>query len=99
MIARLEREVETLKTENHYLKKNKNPTEIENAELRQRNDALELENQSLQSEIQVMTEENNLLLKEIGSAKQDAVSPKARKLPWYQDILELIQYLREKMHK
>ena len=84
LIARQKKQIEALKTENDYLKKGKNPTEIENANLRQRNDALELENQSLQSEIQVMTEEHNLLVKELKTAKQDAKSPKARKLPWYQ---------------
>ena len=88
LVSRQEKQIKALKTENDYLKKGKNPTEIENANLRQRSDALELENQSLQSEIQVMTEEHNLLVKELGAAKQDAESPKARKLPWYQqDIL------------
>ena len=60
LIARQEKQIEALKTENDYLKRVKTPTQIENANLRQRNDALELENNSLQSEIQVMNEKHNL---------------------------------------
>lgn len=67
LIARQEKQIEALKTENDYLKKVKSPTQIENANLRQRNDALELENQSLQSEIQVMTEKHSLQVRETES--------------------------------
>ena len=56
LIARQEKQIEALKTENDYLKKVKTPTQIENAYLQQRNDALELENNSLKSEIQVINE-------------------------------------------
>ena len=55
LIARQEKQIEALKTENDYLKKVKTPTQIENATLQERNDALELENNSLKSEIQTMT--------------------------------------------
>ena len=67
LMARQEKQIEALKTENDYLKKVKSPTQIENANLRQRNDTLEIENNSLQSEIQVMTEKHNLLILEPGS--------------------------------
>ena len=84
LIARQEKQVEALKTENDYLKKVKNPTEIENANLRQRSDALELENQSLQSEIQVITEKHNLQVEELESdldaTEQDAESAKSQNL-------------------
>ena len=70
LIARQEEQIKALKTENDYLKKDKNPTEIENANLRQRNDILELEKQSLQSEIethnwQVKTLESDLELTKV----------------------------------
>ena len=80
LIARQEKQIEALKTENDYLKKVKNPTEIENANLRQKNDALELENQSLQSEIQVMNWQIEDLESAIEVAKQDAESAKAQNL-------------------
>ena len=101
LIARQEEHIKALKTENDYLKKVKNPTEVENAKLRQRNDtldqknyALELENQSLQSEIQVMNEKHNSQVAELESdlevTKQDAESAKAQNF-------ELIgQHRREK---
>ena len=84
LIARQEEQIKALKTENDYLKKVRNPTEIENANLRQKNDALELENKSLQSEIQVMTEKHNLKVEELESdlevAELDVESAKSRNL-------------------
>ena len=72
LIARQEEQIKALKTENDYLKKVKNPTEIKNAKLRERNDALALENQTLQSENQVMTEKHNLQVGELESDLESA---------------------------
>ena len=78
LIARQEKQIEALKTENNYLKKVKSPTQIENATLQQRNDALELENNSLKSEVEVINEKYETVkrstestkLRELGLTKQ-----------------------------